>query len=42
MQRLTEFSISGTTITVKKLDGSTTALTLTLDDGTSPTSSTRS
>ena len=42
MQRVTEFSISGTTVTVKKLDGSTTALTLTLDDGTSPTSSTRS
>ncbi len=42
MQRLTEFSISGTTITVKKLDGSTAALTLTLDDATSPTSSTRS
>ncbi len=40
-QRLTEFAISGTTITVKKLDGSTTAATLTLDDATSPTSSTR-
>lgn len=41
MQRLTEFAISGTTITVKKLDGSTTAATLTLDDATNPTSSTR-
>lgn len=41
LQRLTEFSISGTTITVKKLDGSTTAFTLTLDDAGSPTSSTR-
>lgn len=41
MQRVTEFSISGTTITVKKLDGSTTAMTLTLDSSTSPTSSTR-
>lgn len=41
-QRLTEFAISGTTITVKKLDGSTTAMTLTLDDATTPTSSTRS
>lgn len=41
MQRLTEFAISGTTITVKKLDGSTTAYTLTLDDADSPTSSTR-
>jgi len=38
---LTEFSISGTTITVKKLDGSTTAATYTLDDATSPTSRTR-
>ena len=41
MQRLTEFAIASTTITVKKLDGSTTAATLTLDDETSPTSSTR-
>lgn len=41
MQRLTEFAISSTTITVKKLDGSTTALTLSLDDATTPTSSTR-
>jgi hypothetical protein len=41
MQRLTEFAIAGTTITVKKLDGSTSALTLTLNDGTTPTSVTR-
>ena len=41
MQRLTEFGISGSTITVKKLDGTTTAFTLTLDDPNSPTSSTR-
>jgi hypothetical protein len=41
MQRLTEFAIAGTTITVKKLDGSTTAMTLTLNDGTAPTSVTR-
>jgi len=41
MQRLTEFAISGTTITVKKLDGSTSAYTLTTDDATNPTSSTR-
>jgi len=34
---LTEFAISGTTLTVKKLDGSTTAMTFTLDDGTTPT-----
>ena len=40
MQMLTEMSISGTTMTVKKLDGSTTALTLTLDS-TTPTSVTR-
>lgn len=42
MQRLTEFSISGTTITVKRLDGSTTAFTLTMNDASTPTSSTRS
>lgn len=40
-QALTEFAIAGTTITIKQLDGSTTAATLTLDDGTSPTSATR-
>jgi hypothetical protein len=37
LQRLIEFQISGTTITVKKRDGSTTAFTLTLDSATSPT-----
>lgn len=42
LQRLTDFSIVGTSLTVKKLDGSTTAFTLTLDDATAPTSSTRS
>lgn len=36
-----EFSISGTTITGKKLDGSTTAMTWTLDSDTAPTSRTR-
>lgn len=36
-----EFAIAGTTITAKKLDGSTTAMTFTLDDGTNPTSRTR-
>ena len=41
MQRLTEFVIASTTTTVKKLDGSTTAFTLTHDDSTSPTTSTR-
>jgi len=40
-QNIQEFAISGTTITTKKLDGSTTAATYTLDDGTSPTSRTR-
>lgn len=36
-----EFSISGTTLTCKKLDGSTTAMTFTLNDATNPTSRTR-
>ena len=36
-----EFAISGTTISVKKLDGSTEAMTFTLDDATDPTSRTR-
>lgn len=36
-----EFSISGTTLTCKKLDGSTTAMTFTLDSATTPTSRTR-
>ena len=38
---LHEFAISGTTITSKKLDGSTTAMTHTIDDATNPTSRTR-
>ena len=38
---LNEFSVSGTTITSKKLDGSTTAMTWTIDDASSPTSRTR-
>ena len=38
---VSEFSISSTTITGKKVDGSTTAMTWTLDDATSPTSRTR-
>lgn len=41
LARLTNFAIAGTTITVKKLDGTTTAMTLTLDSATAPTSSTR-
>jgi len=40
-QALTEFAIVGTTTTIKKVDGAATAATLTLDDGTSPTSVTR-
>lgn len=43
MQRLTEFAISSQTITVKKLDGSTTAYVLAMDaTAPSATSSTRS
>lgn len=38
---LAEKSISTTTVTVKKLDGSTQAMTFTLDDATTPTSITR-
>lgn len=41
-QTLTDFSISGTSKTVRRLDGSTTAAVLTLDDDTSPTAITRS
>lgn len=41
LQLLSEFAISGTTMTVKKVDGSTSLLTLTLDDATNPTSITR-
>lgn len=40
-QAFTEFAISSTTITIKKLDGSTTAATFTLDDASTPTSRTR-
>ena len=40
-QAITEFAISSTTKTIKKLDGSTTAATETLDDATTPTSITR-
>lgn len=41
MQMLHELSFSGTTGTVKKLDGSTTAYTLTINSATTPTSITR-
>ena len=40
-QSVGDFSISGTTITVNKLDGSTQAATYTLDDSADPTSRTR-
>lgn len=40
-QAATEFAISGTTKTIKKLDGATTAATETLDSATEPTSITR-
>lgn len=42
LQALTEFLISGTSFTIKKLDGSTTAAVLTLNSSTAPTSVTRS
>ncbi len=42
MQMLTEISFSGTTATVKRLDGVTTAYTLTINDASLPTSITRS
>jgi hypothetical protein len=41
-QGIIEFAISGTTLTIKQLDGSSTAATCTLDDDTTPTSRTRS
>ena len=41
MQNASEFAIASTTLTVKKLDGSATAATYTLDDATNPTSRTR-
>lgn len=40
-QILAERSVSGTTVTVKKLDGATTAATLTLNSSTAPSSQTR-
>lgn len=42
LQMLTESSVSSTTLTVKKLDGSTTAASFSLNSGTAPTSITRS
>lgn len=40
-QSIGDFSIAGTTLTVKRMDGTTTAATYTLDDATNPTSRTR-
>jgi hypothetical protein len=40
-QMLMQFAISGTSISVKKLDDSTQAFVVTLDDGTDPTSARR-
>ena len=40
-QMLGDFSISGTTMTVKGVDGATSKATFTLNDGTNPTSLTR-
>ena len=40
-QFLQEKAVSGTTLTVKQLDGSTTAMTFTLDSASAPTSVTR-
>jgi len=41
MQNLQDFGFTGTTQTVRRLDGTTTAATYTLDDGTTPTDKTR-
>ena len=41
LQHLQQKSVSGTTVTIKKLDKSTTAATYTLDSATDPTSITR-
>lgn len=41
IQFLTERTVSGTSVTVKKLDGSTTAYTITLDNAAQPTTFTR-
>lgn len=40
-QSIGDFDIAGTTLTVKQRDGTTTAMTYTLDDDTNPTSRTR-
>ncbi len=40
-QALTQFAIAGVTLTIKKLDGTTTAAVLTLDDAVNPTQADR-
>lgn len=40
-QVLLDFAISGTSLTVRKLDGATTAFTVTLNDAVSPTAAAR-
>jgi len=40
-QMLMDFLISGTSYTVRKLDGSTTAFVVTLNDASNPTGNTR-
>lgn len=42
MQMLNEKAVSGTTLTVKRLDGTTTAMTFTLNNAVNPTTITRS
>ena len=41
LQALTEFAVSGTTMTIYKVDGTTPLFTCTLNDGTTPTAITR-
>ena len=41
MQAVLDFAVSGATLTVRKLDGSTTAMTFTLNDTVNPTDRTR-
>lgn len=41
LSALAEFGVAGTTITCRKIDGSTTAMTYTINDATNPTSRTR-
>jgi hypothetical protein len=40
-QNVTDYFVSGLTLTVRKIDGATVAATFTLDDPTNPTDRTR-